>query len=342
VDVWRGAEVWAAVTAELRGYRQRGLAGLMTEDTVRFATARALIEAGVDPSGLRVEWPHPALRGSRVDLAVGGEPPSALIEFKFPREPTEQNAAWTMALGEVLKDFYRLATCPGDADRLFVYIETNRLRRYMAGAADRYGLDLDVEQVALHPADAARLPTTAARIIGVELAAHHVVAQRIRLVTIDDGLRLALYVVDPLGKPHGEAARLAVEESSPAPPNLPQSGSHELADNRPSRNQSWLTKTVRRPPHVTGPGARPSRLSAWCSRARTAARSRSLASPKRCAEQERATPSRQSEPWSVHTCAPTRPTTPARRSTTWREWGEGSIGSPTPASDRPRLGAMSP
>lgn len=251
--MWRGAEVWAAVTAELRcGYRQRGLAGLMTEDTVRFATARALIEAGVDPSGLRVEWPHPALRGSRVDLAVGGEPPSALIEFKFPREPTEQNAAWTMALGEVLKDFYRLATCPGDADRLFVYIETNRLRRYMAGAADRYGLDLDVEQVALHPADAARLPTTAARIIGVELAAHHVVAQRIRLVTIDDGLRLALYVVDPLGKPHGEAARLAVEESSPAPPNLPQSGSHELADNRPSRNQSSANQDSQTAPTRNG------------------------------------------------------------------------------------------
>jgi hypothetical protein len=106
-------EVWAAVAAELREYRQRGLAGLMTEDTVRFATARALIDAGVAPSGLRAEWPHPALRGSRVDLAVGGEPPSALIEFKFPREPTEQNAAWTMALGEVLKDFYRLAACRG-------------------------------------------------------------------------------------------------------------------------------------------------------------------------------------------------------------------------------------
>lgn len=235
MDVWRGDEVWAAVAAELREYRQRGLAGLMTEDTVRFATARALIDAGVAPSGLRAEWPHPALRGSRVDLAVGGEPPSALIEFKFPREPTEQNAAWTMALGEVLKDFYRLAACPGDADRLFVYIETGRLRRYMAGAANRFGFDLDVEQVALRPADAARLPTTAARIIGAELATHHVVAQRIQLVTIDDSLRLALYLVDPIGKPHGEAAHLAVEET-PFPPDPPQSGSPDLADNRRSRN----------------------------------------------------------------------------------------------------------
>jgi hypothetical protein len=106
----------------------------------------------------------------------------------------------------------------------------------MAGAANRFGFDLDVEQVALRPADAARLPTTAARIIRAELATHHVVAQRIRLVTIDDSLRLALYLVDPIGKPHDEAAHLAVEET-PSPPDPPQSGSPDLADNRRSRNQ---------------------------------------------------------------------------------------------------------
>jgi hypothetical protein len=71
------------------------------------------------------------LRGSGVDLAVGGRPPAALIEFKFLREPNEKNAAWTMVLGEVLKGFYRLATCPGPVDRLFVYLESTRLRRYM-------------------------------------------------------------------------------------------------------------------------------------------------------------------------------------------------------------------
>jgi hypothetical protein len=37
----------------------------LTEDIVRFATARALIAAGVDPAGLRVEWPHPELPSSR-------------------------------------------------------------------------------------------------------------------------------------------------------------------------------------------------------------------------------------------------------------------------------------
>ncbi|SDI97970.1 hypothetical protein SAMN05192558_104219 [Actinokineospora alba] len=104
-----------------------------------------------------------------------------------------------MALGEVLKDLYRLAAYPGEADRLFVYVESTRLRTYMAGAARRYGLDLDADEVALRPADAARLPTTAAKIIGADLAAHHVVARRTSLIDIDAGLRLAVYQVDPLG-----------------------------------------------------------------------------------------------------------------------------------------------
>lgn len=49
-----------------------------------------------------------------------------------PREPSEQNAAWTETLGEVLKDLYRLARIPA-GDRIFVYLESERLRRYMAG-----------------------------------------------------------------------------------------------------------------------------------------------------------------------------------------------------------------
>jgi hypothetical protein len=177
------------VVAELRAHRRSGLGRLLTEDTVRFAVARALVGAGWDAAGLSVEWPHPVLTGSRVDLVAGGMPPTALIEFKFPREPNEKNAAWTMALGEVLKDFYRLAVCPGPVDRLFVYVETARLRRYMAGAAMRYGLGLDVDRVALRSAEAAQLPTTAAQKIGADLAANHVTAERIESMAAGRKLR---------------------------------------------------------------------------------------------------------------------------------------------------------
>jgi hypothetical protein len=198
---WREQVVWNEVAAELRGHRLCGLAGLLTEDVVRFATARALVAAGVDAAELRVEAPHPVLKGSRVDLVVGKVQPAALIELKFPREPNLLNAAWTMALGELLKDFYRLAAYPGEVDRMFVYVEIRHLRTNMAGVARRYGVDLDTENVTLSPADAAKLPSTAAQIIGAELAALHVTTRRVALIPIDDELRLAVYEVDPLTTP---------------------------------------------------------------------------------------------------------------------------------------------
>jgi hypothetical protein len=121
-----------------------------------------------------------------------------LIEFKFPREPNEVNAAWTMALGEVLKDFYRLATYPGEVDRIFVYVESDRLRSYTAGTARRYGVDLDTNTIELIPAVVAGLPATALGRIGTYLARHHVTATRLAVAPIDNTLRLTIYAVAPL------------------------------------------------------------------------------------------------------------------------------------------------
>lgn len=99
-------------------------------------------------------------------------------------------------------------------DRLFVYVETPTLHRYMAGAAKRYGLHLDVDDVALHPADAARLPGTAARIIGTDLAEHHVSAHRLTPIDIDETLRLSVYLVAPLAtRPDPVAAKMAAEDT---------------------------------------------------------------------------------------------------------------------------------
>jgi hypothetical protein len=66
-----------------------------------------------------------------------------------------------MALSEVVKDLYRLASYPPEADRLFMYVETSPLRNYMAGRTKVYGLRPDVDNVVLGPPDTARLPTTA-------------------------------------------------------------------------------------------------------------------------------------------------------------------------------------
>ncbi len=216
--------MWQSVAQELRTYRNAGLAGLISEDTVRFTVARALVAAGVNPASLRVEWPHPVLRGSRIDLAAGlgrGTGPTALLELKYPREPNEVNAAWTMALGEVLKDFYRLALVPGDADRLFVYLETARLQRYMRGAARRYGLNLDTDQVTLSPTAAAALPTTAADILGPQLCTHRVTAQRVSRQEIDHELQLAVYLVDALPQPASAPSTQTEPAAHPAPAPAP-------------------------------------------------------------------------------------------------------------------------
>lgn len=238
MNSWLIPPVWEIVAAEIRDHRAAGLGRLLTEDTVRFAAARALIAAGADPAGIRVEWPHPALAGSRVDLVIGGEPPTALIEFKYPREPNEKNAAWTMALGEVLKDLYRLAAYPGEADRLFVYAETNRLQRYMAGAARRYGLDLDADPVSLQPVNAGRLPTTAAQIIGADLAANHVTAHRLAVIDVDAALRLSVYAVDPFaGPPDPVATALASDAAEPVAVPVPSTEQHPMRTPRGVRAQ---------------------------------------------------------------------------------------------------------
>ncbi|HEX6339751.1 DUF7669 domain-containing protein [Umezawaea sp.] len=194
---WWLDAVWTAVAAELRGHLRSGLRGVLTEDVVRFSTARALVAAGVDATGLRVEAPHPTLKGSRVDLVVGRDRPAALVEFKFPREPNGWNAPWTMTMGEVLKDFYRLAAYPGEVDRIFVYVEGARLRGYMAGVARRHGIDLDTDTVTLTPAAIASLPATASIAVGTDLTKHPVTATRFALIPVDDTLRLAVYHVDP-------------------------------------------------------------------------------------------------------------------------------------------------
>jgi hypothetical protein len=96
----------------------------------------------------------------------------------------------------------------------------------MINAARRYGLDIDADEVVLRPADAARLPTTAAQIIGAELAMHHVEARRTDLITVDKTLRLAVYQVDALSWPLAPAAaRLAsdgvLRRPPPAETNVP-------------------------------------------------------------------------------------------------------------------------
>jgi hypothetical protein len=162
-------QVWEHVAAELDEHCVAGLERLLTEDVVRFATVRALLAAGVSASEIRAEWRPPELHGGAVDLVVG-DPVTAAVEFKYPREPSETNAAWTMHLGEVIKDFYRLAALPPDVDdRLCVQVVSTRLRRYLDNSADRHRLTIGAhggETTAFTPEAIRGLPETARRVLG--------------------------------------------------------------------------------------------------------------------------------------------------------------------------------
>ncbi len=149
-----------------------------------------------------------------MDLVVGGAPHAA-IEFKYPREPNEKNAAWTMALGEVLKDLYRLSLLPV-GERLFVYVETERLHRYMTGAAQRYGMSVHGDRLELKPEEASALPPSAASIIGQDLLARTVSATRLERLDAGQGLTLTVYLVDgPAAEAAADTARSQTSEAGP-------------------------------------------------------------------------------------------------------------------------------
>lgn len=158
------SQVRSTVAGELRSHRGAGLDRLLTEDVVRFSTVRALVAAGVQPSRLVPEWRARANGRTAVDLVVD-DPPTVAIEFKYPREPVETNAAWTPHLGEMLKDLYRLAALPSPArKRWAVQVVSARLRRYLDRRADEYGvqvvadpgrrIEVSAEQVIALPATA--------------------------------------------------------------------------------------------------------------------------------------------------------------------------------------------
>lgn len=156
-------DVWAAVAADLGRSWSTGLGRLVTEDVVRFATVKALVERGVPAERLESEWRRPGVPDS-VDLVITGAPHAAL-EFKYPREPRQTNAPLTQHLGEVLKDFYRLAYMPADFDeRWCVQLLSTRIARYITGVADRHGVHIAARPghvTVLQPNLVRSLPATA-------------------------------------------------------------------------------------------------------------------------------------------------------------------------------------
>ncbi|WP_205014194.1 hypothetical protein, partial [Nocardioides albidus] len=157
------AALWSATASHLDKHRVAGLQDLLTEDVLRFAVVQELVTSGINPAHIVTEWRRPGVPDA-VDLVLTA-PNLSAIEFKFPREPRETNAAWTQHLGELLKDYYRLATMPAEfTERWCVQLLSTRMQRYLSGVADRHRVTLGLRPGArtlLDPTAVAGLPGTA-------------------------------------------------------------------------------------------------------------------------------------------------------------------------------------
>lgn len=109
-----------------------------TEDSVRYTFFAALLESGVLPHQVTLEYPHPSITGAEIDTWLqsyqGG---SVALEFKYDRDPPGgMNQPNTQKAGAVFKDLSRqvaAATHTG-VRAYFVYVTTQAMATYFANA----------------------------------------------------------------------------------------------------------------------------------------------------------------------------------------------------------------
>ncbi|WP_344145795.1 DUF7669 domain-containing protein [Nocardioides koreensis] len=111
-------------------HRAAGRGLLLTEDSVRWCTVLALESVGVSPDRLAIEVLTPALAGGKLDLTVDGSD-GTVIELKYPRASRTGISPDTMTLGELIRDFLRVAVVDA-ADRWVVQVLQPELRRYLS------------------------------------------------------------------------------------------------------------------------------------------------------------------------------------------------------------------
>lgn len=121
--------VWQDVARRLAEHRAAGRKHLLTEDTVRFCTVLALEDAGVIPERLQIEALVPVLARGKLDLTVDGAS-GTVIELKYPRASRTGISPDTMTLGELIRDFLRVALVEAQ-DRWVVQVLEPELRRYL-------------------------------------------------------------------------------------------------------------------------------------------------------------------------------------------------------------------
>lgn len=114
-----------------------------TEDSIRYTFyAAASMYAGVRPTEVVLEFPHPVIAGAEVDTIIlaTAERSSTAIEFKYDRgNPGGTNQNRTQRAASVLVDVFRLAKIPRGvaARRYFVYVTDSEMAGYLKNPANR-------------------------------------------------------------------------------------------------------------------------------------------------------------------------------------------------------------
>jgi hypothetical protein len=190
------AQVWSNVANRLRLHREAGRGHLLTEDAVRLETILVLCEFGAAPGQMVNEYLAPELAGGKIDL-VFDPPRGTLIEFKYPRDSRTGFSPDTMTLGELLRDFVRVASVPAE-QRWVVQVVGTRLTRYLQGAQARHGLQWATTPGAdfyVSPQTLLGLPATARQSLGTWLTGTGITSRCAAAEPIDDGLTLYAYTV---------------------------------------------------------------------------------------------------------------------------------------------------
>ena len=161
------ASVWSQVASRMASHWAAGRVHLLTEDTLRMCLVEVLGEHGVDAARLEAEVYAPGLGVGKLDLTIDG-PAGTVIELKYPRDSRTGFSPDTMTLGELLRDFCRVAAVDA-GDRWVTLVINTRLARYLAGASTRFTLGWAVEEgqtMTLDRAILGQLPATAVNAIG--------------------------------------------------------------------------------------------------------------------------------------------------------------------------------
>ncbi|MBM6399788.1 hypothetical protein [Phycicoccus sonneratiae] len=177
-------------------------------------TVLSLQSAGIPPANLRIEVVDPVLKGGKVDLVVTDVAGRTIVEMKYPRGSRTSVSPDTMTLGELLRDFLRVALVPA-ADRWVVLVLEPSLRRYLARRDAAWWTESPGGAVVLNRGELESLPKTARDAIGPLQWLLPVQATCVVAEPVDLDLALFAYQVDAPGSEVVGARLMSVERAAP-------------------------------------------------------------------------------------------------------------------------------